>query len=214
MKKVLLDFKSFTVSKKIAFGGGVVTGLTGNANVPTPDPSITDLGDLNTQLKAKYEAALSKNSVAIAERNEVEKKWIQVYELSANNVTSVCKGDKAKIESTNFHCSKDRGSSPTEIEAPVYTTSNVNIQDALKGKVNRPAGAKFFEVECWPTESPATTNANEAVEHVDKTVVSSATQNFIIPNLKSMLKYSSRARAIGTNGVKSPWSSISVCICN
>ncbi len=210
MKKVLLDFKLFTVSKKIAFGGGVITGLTGNANVPTPDPPIIDLGAANSLLKGKYELALSKSSVAITERNDAEKEWIKIFELSAINITSECKGDKAKIESTNFHCSKDRGSSPTEIEAPVYTTSNVNIQEALKGKVNRPVGAKFFEVECWPTESHAT----EAVEHTDKTVVSSATQNFIIPNLKSMLKYSSRARAVGANGVKSPWSSISVCICN
>ena len=83
------------------------TKMTGNANFPTPDPTLVDLKTGREKLEVAMVAAANGDHVRIFERNVAEVELDQLIVRLAMYVSNVAQGDPLIILSSGFDLRKE-----------------------------------------------------------------------------------------------------------
>ena len=198
--KIKLDLAGLTVPQKFALIRQVVIKLTGNANFPSPNPSLAALTALANELEASYlkqqtDQQTSKTSTTALHTKETAAN-AGLNSLS-NHVEEVSGGIKEKIESAGLEV-RAPGTPTTSLPAPqnlsVTAGDNEGELDAACDPV-----AKSTSYEWQTSDDPPT---NTSWTYAKTTTKSSTT----LTGLASGTKKWVRNRALGPNEIKSPWS--------
>jgi hypothetical protein len=112
MMKITLGFGKYTEANLQVIAQAIQTAMTGNANFPTPTPTLaafqTSISDYATALSAAKEGG--KTNVAI--KNQKKEELIAVLIALANYVTFTANGDEVMIVSSGFPVTKQREPMP------------------------------------------------------------------------------------------------------
>jgi hypothetical protein len=203
MAKVKLDLASFDPDGLTGKADAIKTAMTGNANFPSPNPTLTVLGTDNTTAKTKVSA--QKNAQLAAKQATVDRDTsLDVLRkdmtLLATYVENASGGDPVKIQSAGMDVKSDR--------TPLVELDQVLILALTAGKNPgelrvrwKPArGAKSYQVQyCADPITPA--GWKDSVPTSDRRTV--------IAGLTSGAKVWVQVRAIAKD-VTGPWSDVSV----
>jgi len=197
MKKIKLGLSKSNPANTAQFADGIVESMTGNANFPSPDPTLPTLTgdaqairDKQAEIEAK-EAELSVLRGQLGTLNETAKNNIRKL---ADHVEDKCDGNVDKLRSSGFSLVGDptpRGPLPQVQNLRVQTSDN---EGQLGVRYNPIIGAASYVVEYSTSPDGPWTQA---------TITTRASHT--ITGLTSGTKYWLRVRAVGTTGF-GPWS--------
>ena len=203
MAKIKLDLSNKNSADKIQFGKNVHTGLTGNASVLTPAPTLT-------ALQTGITAAETANDAYEAEKDTIKTKklardaavaaLVDLLRAEAVTVQAATGGDATKILSTGFEVA----ASPTPASAPGQVLDlRVVASDhegALKASWKRVVSAQRYELQASMDPPTATSWTLKSSSNKTRAEVNSFT---------SGQRIWLRARAINAAG-EGAWSDPSV----
>ena len=199
MPLIVTGLTTLTDAELIQFAKNVHTALRGNANVPTPNPSLPALQTLITTAEAGVQAYEAEKEVLRARkkvRDEAIKSLCEGLRIEADTVQAVTGGQPDKIETTGFRIR----SRPTPVGTPAKVTNLVLAAGPADGTLKavwKPVrGVKSYELEASP--DPMTPTSWTFKGTVTK---SKATVNSFTSGAKVWL----RVRGIGAAG-PGPWS--------
>lgn len=130
--KVALDFVKMVPSDKTHFGDEVVRGLGSNSSIyTTPNPSLTALQAVNTDLNNKIAEAANGDIVKIAARDQSEATWEAAFRDAAYYVEGIADGSTVKIVSSGFHSTLTEFLPVEKPEAPVMLAKGVSPAGAV-----------------------------------------------------------------------------------
>lgn len=193
MKKVKLALAKKTPSKTAEFADGLVAALTGNTNVPTPDPALAVLSDGAQAIRDKIteistaETTLGHLQDELVDLSDTLK--LDIRKL-ADHVEDKCDGDPMKLGTTGFEMIGPRqpvGQLPTVQHLEVEPTG---VQGELRARWKKVAGARNYVLDqATSAEGPWTTN-----------VAISTRTSHTFTDLSPGTKYWFRVRAFGAAG--------------
>lgn len=200
MAKVKLGLDDLSPEDNIAQAHRIKTGLTGNANFPDPDPTLTDYGTLITTAETKvgaYDTAQSAADTALSARDDA----IAALNLGTTSlgdyVQLKSKGDKTKIESSGILVRAD--AAPLTVTRVLDLVLSEGDDAGTLDIVWKPVkGAKSYEI--WLTTGDPNVEANWALKQT------SSKSSDRLTGLTSGAKAWARVRAIGGNNQKGPFS--------
>jgi hypothetical protein len=102
MYRIKIAFRTMTVAKILLIGRSIVTALTGNADFPTPDPSLTDVTKALDNLETAQENAINGGVNETAIRDSRLETAVNLLTILGWYVQWQAKGDKLKILSAGF----------------------------------------------------------------------------------------------------------------
>ena len=199
MAKVKLSLARIPVEHKIPLGNTIHAGMTGNANFPSPTPSLPDYAAVIANLTAKHAAYLSlleQVKAALDDRNAAE----ALYDAATTQLGAYAEGatggDLGKLASGGFPTRKI----PAPL-GPLDEVRNLSVQagaheGTLRAKWKPTRGAKSYEVQVCPDPI-----APEGWRSVEPT----SNSRYTIGGLNSGTKIWVRVRAIA-KGPAGPWS--------
>jgi hypothetical protein len=199
MQYVKLELSKKTVDEKVAQGNAIKTGMTGNANFPSPSLSLTAFGTTINALAAKKIArdqALEAAKAATADLHTAE----QAYDLSVSQLAAYAEGavggDALKLEGAGFAIRK----TPEPIIGldmvdDLKVTSN-SYNGVLFARWKPLRGAKSYEVQLCP---------DPVVETGWRSIKPSPASKTEIDNLTSGVKMWVRVRGVAKK-IAGPWS--------
>lgn len=216
MARVKLGFSRFAVSVKIQMARFIVSKMSGNANYPTPTPSLGDIKIATDDLELKTQAALKGGTDKTLEKNLAEKFLDGQMSSLADYVQVASGGDAIIIESSGMEVQKER--SKAVILGPILNpnaTVGGNPGEILLTWEGMP-GAKSYVVEMQvpqavkplpPAQQPIPSgdgsdvmseNANSSVQwmRIDTVTV----RRLLVKNLETGKVYSFRVAAINSAG--------------
>jgi hypothetical protein len=200
MAQVKIGTDGMPIPDKIQFARQIVIDMTGNANFPTPAPTLASIGTAATALETAYNAAQTARQVAKSKTAAIETPDASLNLLLAqlaNYVENTSGGDPAKIDSSGF-TTRDVPSGPIGALTPP-ASFEVTPSDS-SGAVNlnwaKVRGAKSYIVE-------RATDAGTLVWGSPATTTKSKIE---VAGLNSGTKYWFRVAGIGSVG-QGPWSS-------
>jgi hypothetical protein len=201
MAQIKSNLSSLTIAELIQLGKNVHTALTGNANVPTPNPALTALQTLNTNAEAAndaYQAGKDTLAALKAARDTAVQALKDGLRTEAFTVEVATGGVAAKIITTGFAV-KSSGA-PIGIPTQVLNLKLVagDMDGTLKATWKKVRGADSYEINVCP--DPITTWSPKGT--VTKTRV-------LLNSFTSGQRIWMRVRAIGAAG-EGPWSDPSV----
>jgi hypothetical protein len=193
MKKVKLALAKKTPSQTAEFADGLVEALTGNTNVPAPDPALTVLTDGAQAIRDKIseisgtEALLGSQQTQLVTLAATLK--LDIRKL-ADHVEDKCDGDAAKLQTTGFEIVGDPqplGQLPQVQNLRVEPTS---VEGQLIARWKKVPGARNYVLDqATNPEGPWTLN-----------VATTTRTSHTFAGLTPGTKYWFRARAFGTTG--------------
>ncbi|MFL6336180.1 MAG: fibronectin type III domain-containing protein [Pyrinomonadaceae bacterium] len=203
MPKIKLNFGRLTIPEKIARTRQVVAALTGNANFPTPHPTLAEVSAAadaleaaaNTAQAARFEARRHTVAQGIKE-DELQQLMTQVGAY----VESVAGADEALIMSAGLEMRSAATADSTAPAAPETlsaTTGNHEGEVELSWDTVRGARSYVVERSTDPQAGPWTQAGV------------SPRSSLIIEGLESGKRYYFRVAAVTLNG-QSPWSNHAV----
>ena len=199
MPKVKLNLRGLSIPEKLARGRQIVTALTGNANFPSPQPTLamvtTAINDLDTA-SAASQRARQEARARTSEQNQKEDAFDQILTQLAAHVESVSGDDETKIMSAGM-----------DVRAPASPSSELATPEGLaatasdhEGEIdlqwNSVDGARTYMIQ--RSADPPT---SESWKHETASTRSSVT----IQGLTSGTKYWFRVASVGAQG-QSGWS--------
>lgn len=205
MAIIALGLSKLTREQNIQLGKDIKTGMTGNANVPNPNPGLVAMGALTTTAetkltalnaaKAAYDAALLACTDAFIAHNAG-------LTQQAAYVQDVTGGDAVKIESCNMPIRK-----PGTPIGPLGQVMNLLVKAGanageLKASWKKLRGAKSYEVQISVDPYTALTWRGVAPSSKTRTVIG---------ELISGAKMWVRVRGIG-KGDPGVWSDVATMI--
>jgi len=95
-------FIQLSVSAKITYSRDRVADMTGNANFPTPSPTLATITSVTDDLETKQLAAEGGGPAQTVARDAAEKIWNTTLRAEADYVDSIALGDVVKITSAGF----------------------------------------------------------------------------------------------------------------
>jgi len=205
MAIIALGLSKLTREQNIQLAKDIKSGMTGNANTPSPNPTLATIGTLTsaaeaalTALKAAklaYDAALLTCADAFTALNAG-------LTQEAAYVQDVTLGNAVKIESTNMPIRK-----PSLPIGPLGQVMNLAVKAGanageLKANWKKLRGAKSYEVQV--SVDPYTPTTWRGVAPSTKT-------RTVIPDLTSGAKMWVRVRGIG-KGDPGVWSDVATMI--
>jgi hypothetical protein len=198
MAKVKLALKGLTRDQLADKGDTIKTALTGNANFPTPNPTLTAIGTAVTTLRTDIAAINSTKAAAataVAIGDASADALIGLLTQAGAYVQTTSAGDPVKIQSAGMDVQSDGG--------PIHMSKVLNLGAATgdsPGEIdlnwNPVAGAKSYEIH---TATDPNTPSSWAFK--DNSAKSKAT----LDGLTSASRIWVRVRAIGAND-KGGWS--------
>lgn len=200
MAKLKLNLRSLSVPEKVARAREIIANMTGNANFPSPHPTLATAKTVTDDLEAaQQEQQIAKHAAEAktAERNEKEDFFDRTFNQLAAHVESVAGDDEQKIRSAGMDTRDQAAPSGGTLDAP--GSVNVTGGDA-DGEIDlswEPVdGAKTYLIEQSP--DPVTATSWKQASAATK---SKAT----IEGLTSGTRYWFRVAAVGTGG-QGAWS--------
>ncbi|MBI5476257.1 MAG: fibronectin type III domain-containing protein [Ignavibacteriales bacterium] len=199
MGKIKLNLRNLNVTEKIQFARQIVTGITGNASFPTPDPPLATITNCATDLEnafndanvAKQEAN-TKVSIQDGKENVLD---INLQKL-ANYVESASNGDDAKIQSAGMSI-RAKGVPIGALSLPSALSATAGAKEGeIVLRWDRVTGAKSYIVEQSADQITSTSWKYAGV---------STKASIIISGLTSGTKYWFRVAGIGAAG-QGAWS--------
>ena len=199
MAKIALGLGKLKPEPKIQLAKDIKTGMTGNANVPNPNPSLVALGTLITNSETKLTAVNALEESLKAARLDLENTLMALdagLTQEAAYVQDVTGGDAVKIATTNMPIKR-----PSEPIGPLGQVLDLAVKEganegALKAKRKKLRGAKSYEVQV--SVDPFTPTSWRGVEPSSKV-------RTVISGLTSGAKMWVRVRGIG-KGDPGAWS--------
>jgi hypothetical protein len=199
MKYVKLELSQKTVDEKVAQGNSIKTGMAGNANFPSPSPSLKAFDAAIATLAAKKAArdnAFEAAKAATADLHAAE----QAYDLSVSQLAAYAEGavgsDTQKLEGAGFAIRK----APEPIIGLDMVTDLKVMSNSYSGVLFarwKPLrGAKSYEVQLC---------ADPVVEANWRSIKPSPASKTEIDNLASGTKIWVRVRGVAKKLV-GPWS--------
>ena len=199
MAKIALGLSKLTREQNIQLAKDIKTGMTGNANVPTPNPTLVTLGTLTTTAETKLtalNAAKAAHDAALLSCNDGFIALNAGLTQEAAYVQDVTGGDAVKIESCNMPIRKPSlPIGPLGQVLDLKVVAGVNAGE-LKASWKKLRGAKSYEVQISVDPFTATSWRGVAPSSKVRTV---------IRDLTSGAKMWVRVRGIG-RGQPGPWS--------
>lgn len=174
-----------------AKANSIIISLTGNADFPTPSPTLTVLQTASDNFTSALSVAKNGSPYEKAVKNQKRAELITLLHSEGNYVLFTCNGDFLKAKSSGFSIAQGPTPAP-----PVMPASNQMVEDGPNaGEVDfsfdKVPGAKSYVYQYTP--DPVTDNSvwQAQVGTVRKVTISA---------LNSGKKYWFRVVAIGTNG--------------
>lgn len=205
MPRVKLNLAKLNVAQKLDLAKQIIASLTGNANFPTPTPTLAQLNTITGNLQTAHDEAqaarqVSKNKTAV--RDQMEDVFDDAFTKLAGYVSSISGDDEALITSAGMDVAQ-----PKTPAGPTGTPTNFNSSTGdSDGEIdlscNSVPGAQSYVFE-QSTQAPP----NAAWTHLQTTTKSSHTAT----GLASGTRYWFRVAAVGPNG-QGGWSDISTRI--
>ncbi|MBK8615491.1 MAG: fibronectin type III domain-containing protein [Flavobacteriales bacterium] len=125
MKLIKAGLSTLKAAQVVNKSEYVESKMTGNANFPTPSPTLVELTAARTNLVAALSAAESGAHADIAKKNQSVKNLRDLLTKMARYVNSVAGGDVNKAVSSGFELA--RTPEPTEkLEAPVELSARMS----------------------------------------------------------------------------------------
>ncbi|MDX6383379.1 MAG: hypothetical protein QOK48_952 [Blastocatellia bacterium] len=200
MPKLKLNLRKLSPPEKVARAREIIAAMTGNANFPTPQPTLAMAKTVTDELEAAQQdqqAAKRTAEAKTAARNDKEDIFDRTFTQLAAHVESVAGDDEQKIKSAGMDTRAPAAPSAGTLDAP--GSVNVTGGDA-DGEIDlswEPVdGAKTYQIEQSPDPITAT-----SWKQATATTKSKAT----IDGLTSGARYWFRVAAVGTGG-QGAWS--------
>jgi hypothetical protein len=187
MKKALKPSFEMSDDSALALGNTVVTALTGNTHLPTPQPSLADITAANDAYKTSAGKAKKGSSEDKAQKNVDKAALITLLRDYCDYVNMIAKGDEVILASCGLRLSKER--QPSVLGVP---NAKVELGDNI-GEVilSSPAVGGAVSYKHQYTSDPAVAMWPE---------ISSSSARQKIEGLTPGTVYSFRMVAIGTKG--------------
>lgn len=186
--RITNGFTEMTDAYLLVRAGVISNSIGGNANFPTPSPSLQDVNTTISSFSAAVEAAESGDRQAVAFKNQVRETLIMQLHLLGNYVLFTAANDEVKAQSSGFHISKMPQPSPALTSPQGLELTNGVNKGELKLRFKKVPGAKAYLYEI--TRSPVT--AESKWESMLATVCKNQ-----FAGLESGQEYSCRVAAIG-----------------
>ena len=156
MAKVKLDLASFDPDGLTGKADAIKTAMTGNANFPSPNPTLTVLGTDNTTAKTKVSA--QKNAQLAAKQATVDRDAsLDVLRkdmtLLATYVENASGGDPVKIQSAGMDVKSDRTPLVELDQVLILALTRARIPASCGLDGNRRAGPRVIRCNIAPTRS-------------------------------------------------------------
>ncbi len=197
MSQIKLDFKNKTPEELVGIFTEIINAMTGNANYPTPNPTLAAITASRDTLQAKINDVKAKENLwraAIAARDVQEDSTIMLFTQLASYVQNASGGDEVKILSSGYSVRSTASSTP--LTAPQDLRASVGDNEGDIDLIwDRVRNASSYQVECKEYTDTATWQPVKTVTKSRLTV-----ENLIPGKL-----YVFRVRAIGAQG-QGPWS--------
>lgn len=201
MKKVLRNWNRKNRKDRIAFGKTLITKITGNADLPTPMPSIVTLTAVVDAADAA-DAAVDAAELALKQlrldRDAKIDAAVALYDQEASTAEGATGGNEVKLVGLGFELQKDKEAIgalgiPQDLRA-----SAGDVDGSLDCIVDALYGADSYE---WQTA----TNPNDAASWVPRATTTQSSGR--LAGLPSGTRHYVRVRGIGTIG-SGPWSDV------
>lgn len=194
MKKVRLALSKSKPTDTAQFAEGIVQSLTGNANVPAPDPALSVLTDGAQAIRDKMteiagtETLLETQQSQLVTLNEALKMDLRML---ADHVEDKCNGNEEKLRSTGFRITGDPQPARTEIgQVQNLRVDTTTVDGELRARWKKVPGAVSYVLDrALAADGPWTENVatSTRVEHT-------------FEGLTPGQKYWFRVRAFGSPG--------------
>jgi hypothetical protein len=204
MPRLKLNFRRLAIPEKIARAQQIVAALTGNANFPTPHPTLAAvtaaINELETAANAAQAARLEARRRTAAQVNK-EADLDQLMTQLGAYVESVAGEDEGLILSAGLEMRSAAGPDGTAPAAPeTLTATTGNHEGEIELSWDAVRGARSYVVE-------RTTNPQEASSWVQAGVAPRS--SLVVEGLDSGTRYHFRVASVTLNG-QSPWSNHAV----
>lgn len=192
MAKIKIGMSGFNIPQNIERSRTIQSSMTGNANFPTPNPTLVFVKTTTDALDGAFQEASHRDSVKIQLRDLRYKEFKAVMNQLAAYVQNASGGDAEKILSSGFDVVSRGNPLP-----PLQMVLNLRLESGTNsGKIiarwDKVVGAKIYVVEI--TEDPL-------VEDNFKTIGPSSKTRFEFTNLTPGKKYWVRVAGIGKDGI-------------
>lgn len=194
MAQVKLNLQALTIPEKVQKMRQIVTAMTGNANFPTPDPTLVALGDGADALEAAYNVAQAARETAKQKTDLQDAANAAANTLltaEGNYVQSKSGGDLVKIQSAGMDV-RAEAAPIGDLPAPGNVSASEGDHDGeIDIHWNRVRGAKSYVVQYTTTPTTAASWVNGPIATKTKATVT---------GLNSATKYYLRVAGIGAAG--------------
>ena len=194
MAQVKLNLQALTIPEKVQKMRQIVTAMTGNANFPTPDPTLVALSDGADALEAAYNVAQAARETAKQKTDLQDAANAAANTLltaEGNYVQSKSGGDLVKIQSAGMDV-RAEAAPIGDLPAPGNVSASEGDHDGeIDIHWNRVRGAKSYVVQYTTTPTTAASWVNGPIATKTKATVT---------GLNSATKYYLRVAGIGAAG--------------
>jgi hypothetical protein len=186
VQKILIDFSKFSNSALTIQAQTIINSLTGNLEVPTPQPTIADLQAALDDLIEATTAAETGGKEQRVIRDQKRTALIDLLKQEAIYVTMIADGDVAIMLSAGFDVSKI----PSPV-GPLPKPQKFVVSSPQKGwlklSLESIKGARNYQFEYRKTAD------------AEWTVVPSTKTRLVIQGLESAKEYTARVLPIGAS---------------
>lgn len=193
MKKATLirDYSKLSDAKLNLKAEDIKLALTGNANFPVTDPTLTVFSASSEEFTVALTNAAQRGKVAIAEKNEKRANLLSMMNALAINITALADGSKVKLLSSGFDLAIETPSR-SQLAAPTnfILTDGPNSGD-LKLSIKAVKDARSYNYELTP--EPLTADSLWSTK-------GSSSSEFVFTNMEVGKRMFCKVTAIGTRG--------------
>lgn len=192
MAKVKIGMSGLSIPQKIERSRSIQNSIAGNANFPTPNPTLAIVKTATDALDAAFQEAIHHDSVKVQLRDMRLKEMQAIINQLAAYIQNASEGDAEKILSSGFDVvSRGNPLPPLQMVLNLRLESGSNSTKIL-AHWDRVVGAKIYVVEM--TEDPL-------VDENFKAAGTSSKTRFEFTNLMPGKKYWVRVAGIGKDGI-------------
>lgn len=197
MALIKLNLSNMNAPEVIQFGKNVHTGLTGNANVPTPNPTVAALQTLITAAENANDAYEAEKATLASKKSARDAAALALangLRTEAYTVEVATGGDAAKIITTGFEVKSNGAPIGVPVQVTNLSVKASDMEGNLKANWKKVRGADAYEIQS-SLDTPTTWVPKGSVTKTRAQV------NSFTSGQRIWL----RVRALGTAG-EGPWS--------
>lgn len=187
--KVLIDFSRFNDSELDQQAEAILSAMTGNADFPTPEPPLTELGNVITNYQQGLAKAATGNHTDVEIKDQRREDLENILRLLGLYVETQSGGDPAVMLSSGFKISK----TPSPV-GPLPKPTGFEVMPQGKGEmklaVDREDGAKTYQFEYKLTTA------------TDWIIKMSTKSKLLLTGLESGKEYVFRVVPIGASDIR------------